>query len=107
VHSRLESEYNAALWYKPEFKFISTHDVYIIGLSLAHDDFFIRSLFLSNLPYIEDFSDITGRKIFIITPDSKAAENYKFVLSKGHAELIHEEFSIKHVELMKDRIKNI
>lgn len=98
---------NAILWYKPEFAFGFTHDVYIIGLSLAHDDFFIRSLFLSNLPYIENFSGDTGRKIFIITPDPKAVENYKFVLSKGHAELIHEKFSIKHVELMKNRIKNI
>jgi hypothetical protein len=53
---------NAPLWYKPETAFAFTHDVYIIGLSLAPDDFFVRSLFLSNLPYIEDSSGVSGRK---------------------------------------------
>lgn len=98
---------NAVLWYKPEFAFGFTHDVYIIGLSLAPDDFFIRSLFLSNLPYIDSFSGVEGRKIFIINPDHNAKKNYEFVLSRGHAELINEIFTSEHIDLMKERIKNV
>jgi len=98
---------NAVLWYKPESAFGFTHDVYIIGLSLAPDDFFIRSLFLSNLPYIDSFSDIEERKIFIINPDQNAKKNYEFVLSRGQAELINEKFTTEHINLMKERIKNV
>lgn len=97
---------NAVLWYKPEFAFAATHDVYIIGLSLAPDDFFIRSLFLSNLPFIDSYSGVKGRKTYIINPDTDASKNYDFILSKGAAELVNEKFDIKHVDLMKDRIKN-
>ena len=95
---------NAVLWYKPEFAFATTHDVYIIGLSLAPDDFFIRSLFLSNLPYIASYSGVQGRHIYIVNPDPSAVTNYDFVLSKGHAELLNEPFSAEHVSLMKERL---
>ncbi len=94
---------NAVLWYKPEFAFATTHDVYIIGLGLAHDDFFVRSFFLSNLPHIDSFSGIDGRRIFIINPDERAASNYEFVLSKVHAELIQAPFSAQHIDLMTER----
>lgn len=95
---------NAVLWYKPEFAFSATHDVFIIGLSLAPDDFLIRSLFLSSLPYIDSFTGVTGRKIYIINPDLNAAKNYEFVLSAGHAELLNEKFSIDHVRFMKAKV---
>ncbi len=94
---------NAALWYKPEFAFATTHDVFIIGLSLALDDFFVRSFFLSNLPYINAFSGVDGRRIFIINPDKAAASNYDFVLRHGHAELMNTPFSSEHIELMANR----
>ena len=97
---------NAVLWYKPEFAFATTHDIYIIGLSLAPDDFFIRSLFLSNLPFINSYSGVTGRKVFIINPDPCCEKNYRFVLSKGYAQLLKQEFSIAHVNLVKDRLKD-
>lgn len=97
---------NAVLWYKPEFAFATTHDIYIIGLSLAPDDYFIKSLFLSNLPYIGSYSGVEGRKIFVINPDPKAEENYKFILSRGSAELMNENFSKNHVDFMGERIKN-
>ena len=97
---------NAVLWYKPEFIFAATHDVYIIGLSLAPDDFFIRSLFLSNLPFIDSYSGVKGRNTYIINPDINANKNYDFILSKGKAELINEKFDSKHIELMKERLKN-
>ena len=97
---------NAVLWYKPEFAFATTHDVYIIGLSLASDDFLIRSLFLSTLPFIDSFSDVKGRQIYIINPDSNSERNYRFVLSKGHATLLNESFSMKHVDFMKEGLKN-
>lgn len=94
---------NASLWYKPEFAFATTHDVYIIGLGLAHDDFFVRSFFLSNLPYIDSYSGVGGRRIFIINPDVYASSNYEFVLCKGHAEFLQAPFSPEHVALMTKR----
>ena len=97
---------NAVLWYKPEFAFATTHDVYIIGLGLAHDDFFVRSFFLSNLPHINAFSGVDGRRIFIINPDERAASNYEFVLGKGHAELIQAPFAAEHIDLMTKRGSN-
>jgi len=95
---------NAPLWYKPEFAFAFTHDVYIIGLSLAHDDFFVRSFFLSNLPFIQDYSGVSGRKIFIINPASTARSEYDFVLSRGHAEFINEKFSLDQVAKMTNNL---
>lgn len=88
---------NAALWYKPEFIFAFTHNVYIIGLSLAHDDFFVRSFFLANLPYIDDYSGVPGRRIVIINPADSAADDYAFILKQDNAELWNERFDIGHV----------
>jgi len=94
---------NAVLWYRPEFAFSATHDVFIIGLGLVDDDFFVRSFFLSNLPYINEFSGVDGRRIFIINPDKAAASNYDFVLRHGQAELLNTPFSPEHIELMVKR----
>ncbi len=88
---------NAPLWYKPEFIFAFTHDVYIIGLSLAHDDFFVRSFFLSNLSYIDSYSGVPGRRIIIINPAPAARDDYGFILGRDNAELWNERFDIAHV----------
>lgn len=93
---------NAALWYKPEFIFAFTHNVYIIGLSLAHDDFFVRSFFLSNLPYIDDYSGVPGRKIVIINPADSAADDYAFILKQDNVELWNERFDMGHVGRFTD-----
>lgn len=98
---------NAGLWYKPEGFFAATHDVYIIGLSLAPDDFFIRSFFLSNLPFIDSYSGVRGRETYVINPDPGAATNYNFVLSRGLAELIPERFSAAHINWIKERLDSI
>jgi len=92
---------NAVCWYKPEFAFALTHDVFIIGLSLAPDDFFIRSLFVANLPDIGSYSGIEGRHIHIINPDPASESNYQFILSGGSATLHQECFNQKHIELMR------
>ena len=92
---------NAVLWYKPEFIFGFTHDVYIIGLSVAPDDFFIRSFFLSNLPHLASNSKPDSRHIHIINPASDANTNYDFVLNVGNATLHNEKFDIKHIEMMR------
>lgn len=93
---------NAPLWYKPEFIFASTHHVYIIGLSLAHDDFFVRSFFLSNLPYIDSYSGVPGRRIVIINPASAAKDDYAFILQQDNVELWNERFDIAHVGRFAD-----
>lgn len=88
---------NAPLWYKPEFIFASTHDVYVIGLSLAKDDFFVRSFFLANLPYISGYSGIHGRRITIVNPSDTVHRDYGFVLKRGYAGVWNEEFNVEHV----------
>lgn len=57
----------APIWYKPEQAFAATHQVYIVGLSLSDDDFFIKSFFLDTLPLpnIESYSGVPGRKMRI------------------------------------------
>ena len=97
---------NAELWYKPECMFAFTHDVYIIGLSLAVDDFLIRSLFLSNLPFIDSYTGLEGRKIFIINPSQDCEKNYSFIMSKEYVEWHKQKFSMEHVDLMKERKRN-
>ena len=94
---------NAPLWYKPEFAFAFTHDVYVIGLSLAHDDFFVRSFFLSNLPYLNDFTDVPDRKVVIINPSDDVYRDYDFVLKTGSAEVWKEKFDIAHIDRIKRR----
>lgn len=98
---------NALLWYKPEFAFAFTHDVYIIGLSLAHDDFFVRSFFLSNLPYLNDFTEVPGRKVVIINPSNDVYQDYDFVLKSGLAEVWNEKFDTTHVQRIKHRTESV
>jgi len=96
--------FNALNWYKPETIFAFTKDIYIIGLSMAADDFFIKSFFLSNLPNIMSFSSDKDRKIFIITPDIHICKNYDFIVDKDFTILLNEKFSTKHVNIMKNRL---
>ena len=96
---------NAVLWYRPGFAFAYTHDVFIVGLSLAKDDFFIRSFFLSTLPP-SSISGVESKKVHIINPDPNAKDNYGFVLSQGHTKLIQEPFSMKHIEVMRASARN-
>jgi hypothetical protein len=95
---------NAALWYKPEFAFATTHDVYVIGVRLAKDDFFVRSFFLSNLPSIEDVTGVEGRQIYVINPEERIENNYEFLQGKGNVCIIKKPFSYEHVEQMKRTI---
>ena len=88
---------NAGLWYKPEFAFAATRDVFVIGLGLAPDDHFIRSFFLHTFP-------LSDRKTYVINPDPNAPSNYDFLLKRRKAELIQEPFSLDHVRLIVDRM---
>jgi hypothetical protein len=88
---------NAPLWYKPEFIFAFTHDVYIIGLSIAHDDFFVRSFFLSNLPFIDTYSGLPGRRVVVVNPSDAVHLDYEFVLKKGFTSVWNDKFNLDHV----------
>lgn len=90
----------APLWYKPEFAFAFTHDIFIIGLSLARDDFIIRSFFLSNLPYVEEYSGVPGRRILIINPDPLVRDNFGFLVGNRNVDFRCEPFSTHHLGLM-------
>lgn len=89
----------APLWYKPENAFGYTHDVHIIGLSLADDDFFIRSFFLSTLPRLEALSGVAGRRICIINPDERVRGNYAFLEGQGNVDFRCEPFDESHIAL--------
>lgn len=92
---------NAVMWYKPEFAFAFTQDVYIIGLSLAPDDFFIRSYFLDTLPFLSNMSKSKTRKIYIINPATDVYKNYSFITSKQCCVVHCECFSESHIEAMR------
>lgn len=92
---------NAVMWYKPEFAFAFTHDVYVIGLSLAPDDFFIRSYFLNTLPYLSSVSDIKKRTIHIVNPDVDVYDNYSFITNTQSCVVHCERFDIGHIEHMR------
>lgn len=97
---------NAVLWYKPEFYFALTHDVYIVGLSLAKDDFFIRNFFLHNLPCLLHEQSVKDRKIHIINPACDVAENYSFISSSDSCAIHNENFDMSHIQLMRtNRVK--
>lgn len=89
----------APFWYKPEFAFAFTHDIFIISLSLARDDFIVKSLFLDNLPYIAD-SRTPDRKILIINPDPVVRDNFGFLVGDRHIDFRCEPFEMKHIGLV-------
>jgi len=95
----------ATLWYKPEFAFGFTHNVYIIGLSLTPDDFFVRSFFLDNLPFLKPHA-AERREIVIINSDANTKDNYEFALANPCAKFLNEKFQIKHVDQMAEQLKN-
>ena len=87
----------APLWYKPEMAFSLRKNIFIIGLSLAPDDFFIRSFFLDNLPHV--VGKIGGR-LTVVNPDPNIERNFHFVGRSESTTFIPEPFSEKHVEAM-------
>lgn len=92
----------APLWYKPEQFFSYTHNVYVVGLGLARDDFIIRSLFLGSLPYLVDLSGAGDRQVVVINPDPRTRENYGFLVGAPHVRFLCEPFGIEHVGLMEE-----
>ena len=95
---------NAALWYKLEAAFCGTYDVYVIGLSAATGDFFVRSFLLSTLPESDTSPNGDGRRIFVVNPDRDAATDFAFVLSRSHAQWLSEPFGPDHLQLMASRL---
>jgi hypothetical protein len=91
----------STLWYKPETVFSFTKDIYIIGLALNPDDFFVRSFLLATLPYLDSFHSL-DRTITIINPDERIRENYEFI--KKGVKFVQEPFGEKHVEAMENSV---
>jgi hypothetical protein len=87
----------APLWYKPGFAFSFTHDVFIVGLSLARDDFIIRSFLADTLPYAGG----DGRRIMIVNPDPVTRDNYGFLVGAPHVDFRCERFGESHVSQME------
>lgn len=92
----------APLWYKPERAFVYTKNVYIIGFGLADDDYFVRSFFIHNLPYVGDHYEDFNKVLYIINPNEKVKKNFDFIDDCDHVKYIFEKFSMKHIELMKE-----
>ena len=84
------------LWYKPEYAFAFATEVYIIGCSLAADDFFIRSFFIDNLMALgKNKKEL--HKILIIDPDKSVREKYLPICNMEITEFINEKFSKEHI----------
>ena len=98
--------FNALHWYKIENIFNFTKDIYIIGLSLAKDDFFIKNLFLYTLQYLKDHSSLHDgvKELFIINPDDKINEIYSFISKYKNTNIIKDYFSISHIDEMDNRL---
>lgn len=92
----------APLWYKPENAFAYTKNIYIIGFGLADDDYFVRSLFTHNLPYVEDYCKDLNKNIYIINPDENVKNNFAFIDNSDYVKYIFEKFSMEHIEMMKE-----
>ncbi|HET6203339.1 MAG TPA: hypothetical protein VFI25_11115 [Planctomycetota bacterium] len=90
----------AHLWYKPEYAFAFSHDIFMIGLGLARDDFIVDCFLRDNLPYLEGCSSVPGRRIVVINPDLKVAEQYDFLAGVPNVEFRCECFSDHHIDLM-------
>lgn len=99
--------FNALHWYKIENIFNFTKDIYIIGLSLAKDDFFIKNLFLYTLQYLKKHSSLHDgdKELFIINPDDKINEIYSFISNYENTNIIKDKFSIKHIDEMRNRLE--
>jgi hypothetical protein len=93
----------APLWYKKFEEWALTGDTYIIGKGLPEDDFFVRSWFLENLPYIERHREDLPRRVLIIDPGAGVRAQYEFALKNPLVEIIPERFSIAHVERIANR----
>ena len=89
----------APLWYKPEMAFSLRKTIFIIGLSLAPDDFFIRSVFLNNLPHVVGKK---GGRLTVVNPAPNIERNFNFVGRSESTTFIPEPFSKKHVEAMAE-----
>ncbi len=89
---------NACNWDRPEFAFTLAKNAYIIGLSIAEDDFLVRSLFLYTLPRILETFDSGGCRVTVINPSTEARSNYDFELRGGFLTFWTEEFGIEHVQ---------
>jgi hypothetical protein len=91
----------APLWYRPGFAFSVTHDVFIVGVSLAPDDFIIRSFFADFLARADGMSGVPGRRVHIVNPDPRSRDNYGFLVGAPHVEFHCERFSESHLEQME------
>jgi len=92
----------APLWYKIESAFATTHDIFIIGFSLADDDFLIDSFFLDNLPYVTETAH-QDRKIFVINPDTSIKNRYRKYCDTKITNYLFECFNTDHINLMLER----
>ncbi len=74
---------------------MSTH-VFIIGLSLAEDDFIIRSFLVDNLPGVS--SGKSDRHVVVVNPDANAQKNYAFA---PNIDFRCQYFDLSHIEEMQ------
>lgn len=93
----------APLWYKPEFAFLYTNDVYVIGLGLANDDFIVKCFLRHNLPRAVPQSEKRDRRVFVINPDPTVREKYDFVSKCAHVEFRVREFGNDDLDLINSR----
>lgn len=90
----------ASFWDRPSGAFYSSRDVYIIGLSLCEDDFFVRFLFLESLP-LGDWEEIQ-RQTVVINPCGADIVNYSFIPNEKKT-IRHKPFDINDINYILDQ----
>lgn len=93
----------ACLWDRPSGFFYTARDVYLIGLSLSEDDFFIRFMFLESLP----ISDWKGKERLttIINPSASDLQNYTFI-PDNRKQVRQNNFSMPDIEYMRANLRS-
>ncbi len=89
----------APLWHQPGSQVHFTGGgIFVIGLSLARDDFIIQALFRDSLQHVEQ-----ARSITIINPDPRSVDNYSFLVGRPNVRFLCEPFALDHVAGMGNR----
>jgi hypothetical protein len=83
----------SAFWYKLESVFCLSRNIFVIGLSVSEDDYFIKSFLKDNL-------DLINSNITIMNPDPEIEKRYNFI-KNTNLSFLKEPFGMNSMHLIK------
>ncbi len=92
----------SSLWYRPEGYFYVSRDVYLIGLSLSADDYFVRFFMMNSLP-LGQWKNLDRRLVIINPSETDMAAGYGFLKSSEASKLL-KKFDQKDIEMLRERM---